>query len=46
MTQKKGNSPQSDEIALLELARFNLHKKYFLRVLLRQGKDQNKRGKV
>ena len=39
-------SPQSYKIALLIQARFTLHRNSFLKDLLRQGNDQNKRRKV
>ena len=39
-------SPQSYYIALLKWEVFALHRKSFLKDLLRQGKDENKTGEV
>ena len=38
--------PQYYSIAHLKSARFNLHRKFSLKDLLRHGKDENKKGKV
>ena len=39
-------SPEWNKIALLKSARFNLHRKSFLKDLLKQTNNENKTGKV